>query len=203
MSGSNSVDVGSPPSVDYFATLGLQRHPWVDPLLLKANYHAEASMRHPDQAGGSQSLFILLGEAVACLRKPHSRLRHLVELEFPDNTKPITTRPDTDLFQTVANSLESVRLIEQELRRTTTKLSRSAALAKMAKWVPAVEKQLAVVKSKRDEQDQLCRDAGMHWALRGPEFWKQEASRARYYAKWQSELEEALFACRTPLSNPE
>lgn len=183
-------------SLDYFEMLGLPRHPWVDPVILKANYHSAASQRHPDQAGGSQDRFIRLGEAVTCLRETHSRLRHLIDLEFPGDTKGITARPDTELFQSVASSLESARLIQQEIRRATTNLSRTSSVAKLLKCIPVLEKQLAVVKSKRAEQDQLCRTAGPQWALLGAVFWKEETSRARYYAKWQRELEDTLFTCR-------
>lgn len=183
------------PVVDYFQLLDLPRHPWVDPAALKAKYHAMVSQRHPDQAGGSQQRFILLGEAVACLKEMHSRLGHLIDLEFPEESGSASIRPDDQLFQAVAGSLENARIVRQELRRATTKLAVSTGLAKLAKSITALQKQLTAVRNKRAEQEQLCRDAGSGWALRGARYWREEATRARYYAKWQKELEETLFIC--------
>jgi hypothetical protein len=192
----DSAATGEHSPTDYFALLELPRSPWVDPLLLKKNYHASASLRHPDHAGGSQSRFLALAEAVSCLREVHTRLRHLVELEFPAHHGGAAFRPDADLFQGVASSLNDAKRLQSEFRRATTKLARSTMLPNLVKAIHDLEKQLAGVKKKRAEQDELCRKAEADWIRFGPVFWSDEASRALFYSKWQRELEDALFACR-------
>jgi hypothetical protein len=182
-------------ALDFFAVLGLPRHPWVEPAILKENYHAAASETHPDHTGGNQARFILLGQAVACLKETHARLRHLVELEFPGETKT-APRPDAALFAPVARALDEAKKKRAGLRQATTLLARTTALADLKSTLVPLEKQLEEVGSRRLELEDLCRLAGADWKSRGAAFWSAGASRARFYAKWSRELEDAIFACR-------
>ena len=68
---------------DYFALLGEPRRPWLDPQGVKDTFHRLSRTEHPDQAAGADSDFALLNTAQATLGDPKARLRHLLELEYP------------------------------------------------------------------------------------------------------------------------
>ncbi len=73
---------------DFFALLGEPRRPWLDPEEVKDRFHALSREQHPDQqAAGSNAEtdagFARLNQAHATLRDPKARLRHLLELEYP------------------------------------------------------------------------------------------------------------------------
>lgn len=74
---------------DYFALLGLERRPWLDPEPLKEAFLALSTREHPDrvhhlgeperQAAHNRS--VELNAAYRCLSEAKDRLRHLLELE--------------------------------------------------------------------------------------------------------------------------
>ena len=73
---------------DFFAVLGEPRRPWLDPEEVKDRFHALSREQHPDQqAAGSNAEtdagFARLNQAHVTLRDPKTRLRHLLELEYP------------------------------------------------------------------------------------------------------------------------
>lgn len=142
-----------------------------------------------------------LGEAVSCLKEPHSRLLHLLAIVFPNAPKGPAGPPDGNLFQSIAAALERARLAQREVRQATSKLSRSAAIAATARIVPELEGLLAEVRSGIRKQENLFRECGAEWAQKGASFWRAQASVARFHAKWQRELEDALFACRNLLAS--
>lgn len=69
---------------DYFALLGEPRRPWLDPERVKDTFHRLSRTEHPDQAAAEADAdFARLNQAQAALRDPKARLRHLLELEYP------------------------------------------------------------------------------------------------------------------------
>jgi DnaJ-domain-containing protein 1 len=74
---------------DYFAVLGEDRRPWIDPEMLKQKFLARSAEAHPDRVHSAneaekqkhQRLYIELNAAYQCLREPKARLLHLLELE--------------------------------------------------------------------------------------------------------------------------
>ena len=70
---------------DYFALLGEERRPSLDPERIKDAFHRLSRTEHPDQttAAGADADFARLNTAQATLRDPKARLRHLLELEYP------------------------------------------------------------------------------------------------------------------------
>lgn len=74
---------------DYFALLGQPRRPWLDAAQIQQSFIQAASGVHPDrlhEAGAAarreaEARYTELNAAWQCLSKPHTRLRHLLELE--------------------------------------------------------------------------------------------------------------------------
>ena len=75
---------------DFFALLGEPRRPWLDPARVKDTFHRLSRTGHPDQQTpplpGEESAdagFARLNQAQVTLRDSRARLRHLLELEYP------------------------------------------------------------------------------------------------------------------------
>ncbi len=75
---------------DYFALLGAQRRPYLDPEQVTETFRALSRSQHPDQldpatdAGAGEGDFARLNQAQQTLRDPKLRLGYLLSLEFPD-----------------------------------------------------------------------------------------------------------------------
>ena len=69
---------------DFFALLGEPRRPWLDPEQVKETFHRLSRTEHPDQQAAENTDFARLNQAQATLRDPKGRLRHLLELEYPE-----------------------------------------------------------------------------------------------------------------------
>ena len=69
---------------DFFALLGEARRPWLDPEAVKEAFHLLSRTTHPDQPVAENADFALLNQAQTTLREPKLRLRHLLELEYPE-----------------------------------------------------------------------------------------------------------------------
>ena len=115
---------------DFFALLGEQRRPWLDPERIKDTFHRLSRTQHPDQQTSPDATdagFARLNQAQAALRDPKARLRHLLELEFPQvklsgpTSVPVTL---ADLFAPVHGLLQEIDSL------LAKKLSAPSALAK-------------------------------------------------------------------------
>lgn len=70
--------------LDLFAQLGQPRRPWLEPEELKEAFHQRAAVTHPDSGGAEGGAFTDANAAYHVLRDPARRLKHLIELEFPE-----------------------------------------------------------------------------------------------------------------------
>ncbi len=117
---------------DFFALLGERRRPWLDPAHVKETFHRLSRTEHPDQqtdpdATNADAGFAVINQAQAALRDPKARLRHLLELEFPQvKLSGPTTVPATlaDLFAPVHGLLQEIDAL------LAKKASAPSALAK-------------------------------------------------------------------------
>ena len=90
---------------DCFALLGEPRRPWLDPDALKEKFHKLGAAHHPDVAKTNDVDFSAINAAYVTLLDPKSRIRHLLELEFPDAPARDLQAPPPDIlaiFETVA-----------------------------------------------------------------------------------------------------
>ena len=69
--------------IDYFEVLGLRRRVFIDNEALRARYRELSKQAHPD-AGGTTERAALLNDAQNCLSATSARLKHFIELEFPE-----------------------------------------------------------------------------------------------------------------------
>jgi hypothetical protein len=178
---------------DFFALLGLPRHPWVDVAALKNRYHAAASQTHPDHVGGNSAHFLRLGEAVSCLRDPATRLFHLVAVEFGPSATKGRYKPPVDLFQEVAGALRQANSAALQTKIAHTPLGQAAAIAATKTAAAELKKVQSRTEEALQRLETTCREAGDHWADKGADFWAELAAEARYLGKWQRQLSDQIF----------
>jgi curved DNA-binding protein CbpA len=68
---------------DCFALFDEPRRPWLDPESLKEKFHRLSAVHHPDVAKENGVDFSGINAAYQTLRDPKTRIRHLLELDFP------------------------------------------------------------------------------------------------------------------------
>ena len=118
---------------DLFALLGEPRRPWLDPEQVKDTFHRLSRTEHPDQQTAENANFTRLNQAQATLRDPKLRLRHLLELEFPEVKLSGPSGVPADL----ADLFVSVHGLLRETDALLTK--KSAATSALAKALLARE----------------------------------------------------------------
>ena len=114
---------------DCFALLGEPRRPWLDPERIKETFHRLSRTEHPDHAAAEADAdFARLNGAQATLRDPKSRLRHLLELEYPEVklAGPSNVPPAlADLFVEIHGQLRAADAILAKKAAATSALARA------------------------------------------------------------------------------
>lgn len=95
---------------DCFALLGEPRRPWLDPDSLKEKFHKLGATHHPDVAQEGGGDFTAITTAYKTLLDPKTRIRHLLELEFPDALSRSLEIPPgiTGLFEAIARHRSAI-----------------------------------------------------------------------------------------------
>ena len=117
---------------DLFALLGEPRRPDLDPERIKETFHRRSRTEHPDQQdaslGGADASFAQLNLAQTTLRDPKTRLRHLLELEFPTVrlAGPSTVPPTlADLFAPIHGLLREIDTLLSKKSAAPSALARA------------------------------------------------------------------------------
>lgn len=109
---------------DSFALLDEPRRPWLDADALKEKFHKLSTVHHPDVAGKDGIDFSGINAAYRVLDDPKSRLRHLLELEFPSAlARSLQIPPDiTRLFETMTRERHGVAIFLEKRAAVQTPL---------------------------------------------------------------------------------
>lgn len=101
---------------DGFALLGEPRRPWLDPESLKEKFHKLSAAHHPDVAKDAGVDFSAINAAYNTLLDPKTRIRHLLDLEFPAALSRNLQIPPgiTSLFETIAGERRSVATFQEK-----------------------------------------------------------------------------------------
>jgi DnaJ-domain-containing protein 1 len=185
--------------IDHFAALSEPRRPWLDLEKLKNRFHILAAARHPDtNAANDADPFASLNKSYSVLRDPAARLRHLLELEYPDALAASVQIP-ADLaehFMQTAAQQRALRAVAgprdesapalmkavREQNRTATQAEAKATLATLEK-----EYERAIVEVQ--ELDALWSLAAAPVVVR----LAQLQIRLAYLGHWIGDLREALL----------
>jgi len=183
---------------DHFAILAQPRRPWLDDAALKEAFHRATAQQHPDVAGGSSDGAAALNGAYAVLRDPATRLRHLLDLEWP-GAAPVAAgiAPElADLFGRIAGLRQAGTALAKKEAAAQSPLARALLAGDHAAHRGNLESTLAALAAAEAAAQDDLRAIDTGWEGR------DDATRAQlgalqqrfaYLAKWQAQLREDLF----------
>lgn len=112
---------------DHFAEFGIPRVAWIDAEEVKLRHHTLMAASHPDKAQGDGDRATRLNVARRVLENPATRLRHLLELEFPAFHSHEKPQPDWDFFSRTSDAVRLAEQISSAGRSATSPLARAVA----------------------------------------------------------------------------
>lgn len=187
---------------DYFALLGEERRPSLDPERIRATYHRLSREWHPDQQSGTGPArdFAALNTAQRTLTDPKSRVRHLLALEYPQISVSGPSAVPTalaDLMFPLQALLAEANAFLGRKNATTHELSRALMAADGFFLQEKIEERLAGIEERLDTLlDELRRFDAERWDARPADagtillgFYHGFA----YLGRWSGQLREQLF----------
>jgi curved DNA-binding protein CbpA len=190
--------------LDAFALLGLPRRASLTADEVRAAFQRAGAALHPDCAGNAaadrmdSADFAAVNEARATLTSPHRRLRHLLELEYPESASvsagAVMDSAMMDLFAAVGAAVQAAASVQSRKKSAATALAKAMMAADAMKAQESVESAAAQVDSARAVLEaelaelDAARASGDHVAAR----LQACAARAGFLEKWQAQLRAAL-----------
>ena len=175
---------------DHFAELGLARAAWVEAEEVKSRHHLLMAACHPDKSQGDGNRATRLNLARRILEKPATRLRHILELEFPNFQSTQKPQPDWDLFSRTGEASRLATQVASAVASATSPLARAVANNQAAE----TRKKLAAL---QEELTQKATDMGQKTkslTLTDPQGISNLAEEWTFLNRWQSVVHEALVA---------
>ncbi|MCB1097031.1 MAG: DnaJ domain-containing protein [Verrucomicrobiae bacterium] len=121
-----------PDPQDYFALLGMPRRAVLDAEELKRRYHELSRETHPDVQASSESVTADSAEinaAYGCLLQPSTRLRHLLLLVAPDESRQLKggqiPGAFIDIFSSLAAAVQLADGVIAQKKAATSALARA------------------------------------------------------------------------------
>ena len=186
-------------SEDFFALLGETRRPWLEPEQIKEKFHDLSRTAHPDQQSENGVAFALLNQAQAALRDPKARLRHLLELEYPQIRLSGPTSVPGELADLFAPVHGLIREIDAILTRKSGAPSALAkALLARDEWSlrELAERRLEELEALQNAAVAELRAFDAEWTLSLPDRGSRLHAfyqRFAYLSRWITQLRERLF----------
>ncbi|MDR3403511.1 MAG: hypothetical protein P4L99_13520 [Chthoniobacter sp.] len=183
---------------DHFAILAQPRRPWLDDEVLKEAFHRATAQQHPDVAGGSGESAAALNAAYAVLRDPAARLRHLLDLEWPDaGPSSHSIAPEfADLFQKIAVRRQGSAALAKKMSAAQSPVARALLAGDQAAQRLALEAVLTETDAAAASALDDLRALDAHWNYRDTHTRHAVAAlqqRFAFLTKWQAHLREDLF----------
>jgi curved DNA-binding protein CbpA len=183
---------------DHFAILAQPRRPWLDDEALKEAFHRASAQQHPDVAGGGGENASALNAAYAALRDPASRLRHLLELEWPGAApaRAAIAPALAELFGKIAALRQVGAALAKRASAAQTPLARALLAGDHATHRRALEATLAELAAAEAAAHDDLRAIDAQWAARDDRTRDQLTALQQsfaFLAKWQAQLREDLF----------
>lgn len=137
---------------DCFEIFHEPHRPWLDAESLKEKFHRLTATHHPDVARGAEVDFSALNAAYQTLRDPKTRLRHLLELEFPEKLAARRQVPGDigELFSFVGQYRAGMDAFLARLTEANTPLERALLASAKNEHCETSEKTLAILVQKQE-----------------------------------------------------
>jgi hypothetical protein len=183
--------------IDHFAAFKLPRRPWLDEEALKQRFHRMTSEQHPDVSPVNSSAFAGLTKSYAILRDPAARLRHLLELEYPDfKASPAIPPALTERFMQVATLRREIHVFVEQHSASELPITQALSAAARFGLQRDVEKLATALELDRDRCLQLLQAEDELWEQRDAETPQRLATLQQELSsllKWADELREGLL----------
>lgn len=184
---------------DHFAALAQPRRPWLDAGALKEAFHHASITSHPDVAGsGDAARFEAASAAYTALRDPVSRLRHLLELEAPEElARPQEIPPDAaDLFMRLAEFRQALTVFQKKEDTAGHGLARALLAGERQALLRRAGTLQTELHGAEEAAFALLRAIDTDWEPRAADAAARVAAlhqRLAYLSKWHAQLKESLF----------
>jgi len=190
---------------DHFALLKEPRRPWLESETLKEKFLALSAEVHPDrvhQASEADKLaanrrYTELNAAYNCLREPHERLRHLLELELGGKPSDLTNVPNDlmDLFFAVGKLLREADAFVVEKGRATSPLLQVQFFERGQEWIEKLGELQQLINALREPLIIELKALGAAWDSNSPkpldrvqEIWRLSS----FYERWLAQIRERV-----------
>lgn len=179
--------------MDAFALFGIERRPLIGEATLKERYLRLAADRHPDASGGDSENFHLVQEAYQTLREPAARLRHLVELEFPEHLRNGGQAPNAELFLQAGRAVQTARAVSQRLGSARSGLARALLSPEIAAALRQIREAFEAVQKADEELAEQLENLDTQWPDVSPDELSALATSFRFLTRWKVQLSEWEF----------
>jgi hypothetical protein len=189
--------------IDCFALLDMPHRPWLAAETVKQAFHRRAAAQHPDSATGDTDAFAELNRAYTTLRDPAQRVRHLLELNFPDAVARSADAPAKlgDLFLRTGSVTQRITAFLARECQTTAPLAR----ALLATERRALREEAALLLATLNEAEQRSLEAlqmiDTEWDANGADLSSRLSTlygALSFLSKWSQHLRERLLQLNEP-----
>ncbi len=172
---------------DHFAELGLARAAWVEAEEVKSRHHQLMAAWHPDKSQGDGNRATRLNVARRILEKPETRLRHILELEFPNFKATQKPQPDWDFFSRTGEAARLASQVAATVASATSALARAVANNQAAE----TRKKLAALQEELTQRATDIEQKTKSLSLADPQAISNLAEEWTFLNRWQSVIHEA------------
>ena len=192
--------------VDYFALLQQPRRPWLDEASLRQQFQSLSSKVHPDHLNSAtqeekvraNQSFAELNAAFSCLRSPHTRSRHLVELELGGRPGDLENVPNE-----LATAFMKIASVSRQTEKFGAERARIQSPLLLAEFFERIQPHLALIEELQREIAAMYAAALDRLQALDAVWVKSEnhdvelpklgelAQELGFLARWQAQLQEA------------
>lgn len=187
--------------MDAFARLGLARCAALDEETLKSAWLELGRAAHPDQVGGDAALSSQINAAYELLKEPESRLKHLLELDYPDQAAAWATVPMEEglmqVFMKLGPVLQKVEVFAKKREVATSALAQALLAGEQMQVQEDLEERMSELTDLRETLESALiqvddlRSKGD--AAQAMESMRVLRAKFAYVSKWQRQAREALL----------
>jgi hypothetical protein len=185
--------------IDHFAALSEPRRPWLDLEKLKNRFHILAATHHPDSGNANDAdSFASLNKSYSVLRDHSARLRHLLELEYPNAVAASAQVPPdlADYFMQTAAQQRAIREVAGARDENAPALMKAVREQKRLAVEAGGQAMLRTLEKESERALAEVRELDALWSLEAAPVVARLAQlqiRLAYLGHWIGDLREALL----------
>jgi DnaJ-domain-containing protein 1 len=192
--------------MDYFATLGVPRHAWLDPEMLKERFLQASSTVHPDKVAssmeklGAEKEFAELNAAYKTLCIPRTRILYLLELAGFPKGEHVQAVPETALrlFPLVAETTQNADELLKQKNSASSPMLKVEFFSRAVSQADVIQGVQSQLRDKVQEIESILRaEAPLEERRISPERaskLQETAATLGFLERWQAQLQERVMA---------